>query len=66
MSPDSLATPAAVDALDGFLGYHLRRLSLAVMTDLTAALSVLGLKPAAAAILLNLHANPEMTQSDLC
>jgi DNA-binding MarR family transcriptional regulator len=66
MPRESPATRAAVDALDDFIGYHLRRLSLVVMADLTQALSGLGLKPTAAAILLNLHANPEMTQSDLC
>lgn len=51
------------DPLDNLLGYHLRRLSVVVMTDLTESLAPLELKPAEASILLVIASNPGMTQS---
>jgi len=56
---------AAADPFDALLGYHLRRLSVLVMADLTASLAPLGLKPADASILLALHSDSGMTQSDI-
>ncbi len=51
------------DPLDNLLGYHLRRLSVVVMTDLTESLAPLELRPAEASILLVIASNPGMTQS---
>jgi DNA-binding MarR family transcriptional regulator len=59
-----LAEPEA-DAFDGLLGYHLRRLSVMVMTDLTQALSPLDLRPADASVLFVIAANPGTTQSEV-
>jgi len=53
------------DPLDDLLGYHLRRVSVVVMADLTEVLSQLGLKPADASILWMIGANPGITQSDV-
>jgi DNA-binding MarR family transcriptional regulator len=50
---------------DSLLGYHLRRLSVLVMTDLTQALSPLDLKPADASVLFMISANPGITQSEV-
>ena len=50
---------------DSLLGYHLRRLSVVVMTDLTQALSPLDLKPADASVLFVIAANPGITQSEV-
>jgi DNA-binding MarR family transcriptional regulator len=55
----------APDPFENFLGYHLRRLSVAVMSDLTAALAPLGLKPAEASILYLLKSQPGLTQSEI-
>ena len=52
-------------ALDKLLGYHLRRLSVSVMADLTASLSGLGLKPVEASILFVIGSQPGITQSDI-
>jgi DNA-binding MarR family transcriptional regulator len=56
---------AATDPFDALLGYHLRRLSVLVMADLTASLAPLGLKPADASILLALNSDSVLTQSDI-
>ena len=56
---------AAPDPLAHLLGYHLRRLSVVVMADLTEALCPLGLKPADASVLFMIEANPGITQSDV-
>jgi len=53
------------DPFKTFLGYHLRRLSVAVMSDLTATLAPLGLKPAEASILYVLKSHPGLTQSEI-
>jgi len=52
------------DPFDDLLGYHLRRMSVMVMADLTEVLSQLGLKPADASILWMIGAYPGITQSD--
>jgi len=56
---------AATDPFAGLLGYHVRRLSFVVMSDLTESLAPLGLKPADASILLAISEVPGVTQSDL-
>jgi DNA-binding MarR family transcriptional regulator len=53
------------DPLASLLGYHLRRLSVAVMADLTNALAPLNLKPTDASILFLTGARPGLTQSEL-
>jgi DNA-binding MarR family transcriptional regulator len=53
------------DPFETVLGYHLRRLSVAVMADLTAALGPLGLKPAEASILYLIKARAGLTQSEI-
>jgi DNA-binding MarR family transcriptional regulator len=58
-------TEAAADPFEALLGYHLRRLSVLVMADLTASLAPLGLKPADASILLVLQRDSGLTQSDV-
>ncbi len=55
----------ALDPFDGLLGYHLRRLSVLVMADLTEALAPLGLKPAEASVLYVVGATAGLTQSDI-
>lgn len=55
---------AASDPLESLFGYNLRRLSVATMADLAESLEPLGLKPAAAAMLFVVGANPGITQSD--
>jgi DNA-binding MarR family transcriptional regulator len=54
-----------INLFDSLLGYHLRRLSVVVMTDLTQALSPLDLKPADASVLFVIAANPGITQSEV-
>jgi DNA-binding MarR family transcriptional regulator len=55
----------AIDPFGCLLGYHLRRLSVLVMADFTAALAPLGLKPAEASVLYAVAAAPGLTQSDV-
>jgi DNA-binding MarR family transcriptional regulator len=50
---------------DALMGYHLRRLSVLVMADLTTRLSPLGLKPADASVLTAIKTHAPITQSDL-
>ncbi len=47
------------------LGYHVRRLSVLVMADLSARLAPLGLKPADASVLFAIAAHGPITQSEL-
>jgi DNA-binding MarR family transcriptional regulator len=61
---DLLVEPES-SLFDKLLGYHLRRLSVVVMTDLTQALSPLDLKPADASVLFTIAANPGITQSEV-
>ena len=57
--------PGLPDPMDNLLGYHLRRLSVVVMTDLTESLAPLQLRPAEASILLVIASNPGTTQSEV-
>ncbi len=50
---------------DRFLGYHLRRASVLVMADLTAALGPLGLKPAEASVLFLIGGHDGITQAEI-
>jgi DNA-binding MarR family transcriptional regulator len=59
------AVPAPPDPFETLLGYHLRRLSVLVMADLTAALAPLDLKPADASVLFLLAGEKSFTQSTL-
>ena len=51
--------------LDSLLGYRLRRASMAMMTDLLAALQPLGLSAGEASFLILVGANPGCRQSDV-
>lgn len=51
--------------LDNLLGYRLRRASMAMMADLLAALTPLGLSAGEASFLLLVGANPGCRQSDV-
>ncbi len=53
------------DDLDHLLGYQLRRLSVAVMADLTSVLAPIDLRPVEAAMLFLIGASSGITQSDL-
>ena len=55
----------AADPFETFVGYHLRRLSVMAMADLTRTLEPLDLKPADASILFALAARSGHTQSEL-
>src|ERR1700753_2223817 len=57
--------PTLADPLAELLGYHLRRLSVRVMTDLGRSLAPLDLNPADASGLLMIDANPGITQSEV-
>jgi DNA-binding MarR family transcriptional regulator len=52
-----------LDPLEPLLGYHIRRLSLLVMFDLSAALAPQQISPVSASILLCIGATPGVTQS---
>jgi DNA-binding MarR family transcriptional regulator len=67
-SPSESAVPLAggLDSpLDVLLGYRLRRASMAMMTDLIAALRPLGLSAGEASFLVLVGANPGCRQSDV-
>jgi DNA-binding MarR family transcriptional regulator len=53
------------DPLEDMLGYHLRRLSVLAMSDLTQSLALLRLTPAHASILFVIAAHAGITQSDV-
>jgi DNA-binding MarR family transcriptional regulator len=53
------------EAFSSLLGYHLRRASVLVMSDLTAALEPLGLKPAEASALFVIAAAGGITQAEI-
>jgi DNA-binding MarR family transcriptional regulator len=55
----------AADPFAGLLGYHLRRASVLVMADLTAALEPLGLTPTAASVLFIIAAGGGVTQAEI-
>lgn len=65
MDPVSTSDVQPFDPFEGLLGYHLRRLSVLVMADLTDALAPLGLKPAEACVLYTIGATAGLTQSDI-
>jgi DNA-binding MarR family transcriptional regulator len=65
MQADEKIAQAADDPFDGLLGYHLRRLSVAVMADLTLALAPLALKPADASVLFVIAGAGGITQSEV-
>ena len=65
MDKKQTSPAAADDPFGSLVGYHLRRLSVLAMTDLSKALAPLGLKPADASVLFSLAANPGITQSDM-
>jgi DNA-binding MarR family transcriptional regulator len=54
-----------IDPLMEYPGYLLRRASVAAMADLADRLSVLGLRPTEATVLLVIDANPGATLSDV-
>jgi DNA-binding MarR family transcriptional regulator len=56
---------AATEPFNDLLGYHVRRLSFVVMSDLTESLAPLGLKPADASVLMTIAHVPGITQSEL-
>jgi DNA-binding MarR family transcriptional regulator len=53
------------DPFEDMLGYHLRRLSVVAMSDLTQSLAPLKLTPAHASILFVIAAQAGITQSDV-
>lgn len=50
---------------DELLGYHLRRLSVLVMSDFADSLAPLKLKPTDASVLMMIESNPGITQSEV-
>lgn len=56
---------APKNPFEHLLGYHVRRLSVLVMADLSARLAPLGLKPADASVLFAVAAHSPITQSEL-
>ncbi len=56
---------AATEPFNDLLGYHVRRLSFVVMSDLSESLAPLGLKPADASVLMAIADVPGIIQSDL-
>jgi DNA-binding MarR family transcriptional regulator len=59
------ALPVLADPLADRLGYQLRRVSAAMMADLSVKLVPLGLRPAEATILLLVGANPGCQQGEI-
>jgi DNA-binding MarR family transcriptional regulator len=57
--------PLLADPMAERLGYQLRRVSVAMMADLSAKLVPLGLRPAEATILLLVGANPGCQQGEI-
>jgi DNA-binding MarR family transcriptional regulator len=64
-APGNELSKSEASIFEGLIGYHLRRLSVAVMTDLADSLAPLGLRPAEASVLFMIDANPGITQSDV-
>lgn len=56
---------AGKDPFEQLLGYHIRRLSVLVMSDLSESLAPHKLNPADASILLTIGASPGVTQSEV-
>jgi DNA-binding MarR family transcriptional regulator len=59
------AVAVLADPMAARLGYQLRRVSVAMMADLSAKLVPLGLRPAEATILLLVGANPGCQQGEI-
>lgn len=57
--------PPLNDPTNNLLGYHLRRLSVLVMADLSRSLDNLGLRPTEATVLMEISTNPGITQSQI-
>ncbi|MGL6160783.1 MarR family winged helix-turn-helix transcriptional regulator [Microbulbifer sp.] len=55
--------PPLSDPTDNLLGYHLRRLSVLIMADLSRSLDSLDLRPTEATVLMEIFTNPGITQS---
>lgn len=62
-SQNNTAVPS--DPTDNLLGYHIRRVSVIMMAELVKALQPLELRPAEATVLIEIEANPGITQSDI-
>jgi DNA-binding MarR family transcriptional regulator len=60
-----MAAALIIDPFEKMLGYHLRRASVAVMSDITRALAGLKLKPADASVLFLVGSNSGLTQSEV-
>ena len=54
------------DPLKELLGYRLRRVSSAMLSELSEKLVHLDLRPAEASVLVLIAANPKISQSDAC
>jgi len=54
-----------IDPMADFPGYALRRASAAAMAQLAKRLAALSLRPAEASVLLVIHSNPGITQSEI-
>jgi DNA-binding MarR family transcriptional regulator len=65
MNSEISDTARETDPFDSMLGYHLRRLSVAAMTDLAGSLARLGLKPVDASILFVISSHSGITQSEV-
>jgi len=51
--------------LDQLLGYQLRRASFAMLSDLSAGIGKLDLRITEMSVLMVIHANPDISQSDI-
>lgn len=65
MSEAATGETALASPLDTLLGYRLRRASMAMMADLLAVLTPLGLSAGEASFLILVGANPGCRQSDV-
>lgn len=53
----------AINPLEPYLGYHLRRISAASMASLAISLNELGIRPSESTVILFVKVNPEVRQS---
>jgi DNA-binding MarR family transcriptional regulator len=60
-----MTAPSRIDPLESYPGYLLRRISAAAMTELATRLAGLALRPTEASVLLVIHENPGITQSEI-
>lgn len=61
--PKKIPSLEAVNPLEPYLGYHLRRISAASITSLAISLSELDIRPSEATVILFIQANPGVRQS---